>query len=78
MTIGVKQGGVLSLMLFSIYLNDLLMRLVHSPFECKVGHMYVGAFAYDSDVVLLAPSLPRLVKMCDICLEFTSDYFISL
>ena len=39
-TNGVKQGGVLSNILFSIYIDDMLTRLCMSGFGCIIGHKY--------------------------------------
>ena len=36
---GVKQGGVLSPILFSIYLDELLMKLQKSSIGCHIGHI---------------------------------------
>ena len=50
-TNGVKQGGVLlSQILFSVYIDELLTRLKHSGYGCMVGHVYCGAFAYADDM----------------------------
>ena len=38
-TNGVKQGGVLSPRLFSVYIDELLTRLKHSGYGCMVGHV---------------------------------------
>ena len=73
-TNGVKQGGVLSPTLFGVYVNDLLTRLKNSPFGCRVGHKYSGAFAYADDIALVAPSLFSLRKMCAICSQFADKY----
>ena len=53
---GVKQGGVLSPVLFTIYMDVLLQRLKDSGVGCYIGHAFAGAFAYADDIILLAPS----------------------
>ena len=45
-TNGVKQGGVLSPVLFCVYLNELLLVLSAAKVGCSVGSNYVGALAY--------------------------------
>ena len=43
---GVTQGGVLSRILFGIYIDDLLSIFRNSGYGCKVGHLYCGAIGY--------------------------------
>ena len=52
---GVKQGGVLSPVLFCVYIDGLLMSLYRAGLGCYISHMFVGALAYADDLVLLAP-----------------------
>ena len=52
---GVKQGGVLSPILYGVYINSLLDKLEHSRVGCYIGHIFMGAFEYADDIILLAP-----------------------
>jgi len=53
---GVKQGGVLSPVLFCIYIDGLLTKLSESGVGCNMGEDFLGALAYADDIVLIAPS----------------------
>ena len=57
---GVKQGGVLSPVLFSIYFDEIIAWLTTAGFGCYVGNCYVGSLAYADDVILLAPTATSL------------------
>ena len=54
---GVKQGGVSSPVLFTVYLDNLLKTLKQRNIECKIGDSYLGVFGYADDLTLLCPSL---------------------
>ena len=60
---GVRQGGVLSPLFFSIYIDELLIKLKKSGFGCTIGSYYFGALGYADDVVLLCPTREGLRNM---------------
>jgi hypothetical protein len=73
----VKQGGVLSPVLFCVYIDDLLHSLKQAGIGCYVGSNYVGSLAYADDLVILAPSPAALRKMLKICDAYALEYNIS-
>ena len=70
MSNGVKQGGVLSPILFSIYLDYLLVTLKHADIGCSWGGEFSGALPYADDVVLLSLSASGLRLMLRVCEDF--------
>ena len=77
---GVKQGGVLSPILFTLFLDVLMDMLKSSGFGCYVGDVFVGALAYADDIVLLAPSpfaLSMLLKQCSLFSKLYQFDFIA-
>ena len=54
---GVKQGSIISPILFTIYLDILLERLKNNGVGCYIGDKFVGALAYADDLVLMSPSV---------------------
>ena len=71
---GVKQGGVLSPLLFCVYVDELLVRLQSLNCGCYIGNSFVGAFGYADDLSLLAPSLVAAKLMLSVCEDFSKDY----
>lgn len=76
-TNGVKQGAVLSPILFAVYTDGLLKRLKDSGIGCHMGNQYVGALAFADDLTLLCPTLSGLKQMVKICEEYASAYSIK-
>ena len=67
---GVKQGAVLSAVLFCIYINDLIQELRKSREGCWVNGGYVGIVVYADDIALLSPSMDGLQNMIDRCEQY--------
>ena len=60
---GVKQGGVITPLLFSLYIDQLFLLLKKSGIGCHIGLTYAGAFGYADDIALVAPALSSLKQM---------------
>jgi hypothetical protein len=74
---GVKQGGVLSPVLFCLYIDGLLLALARSGVGCFIGNTFVGALAYADDIVLIAPTASALRQLLAICDSYANEYCIS-
>jgi len=74
---GVKQGGVLSPVLFCVYMDGLLKALQASGVGCFVGSIYTGALAYADDIVLLSPTVNAARKMLRVCEEYAATYSVK-
>ena len=64
---GVRQGGVLSPTLFSIYVDDFLKKF--NKFGCCFHGISISAVMYADDLVLLAPSIVEMQTMLDYCVD---------
>ena len=64
---GVQQGGVLSPILFTVYIDELLQRLQNLGVGCQWEGLFVGCLCYADDLALLAPSAGALRKMLQVC-----------
>ena len=76
-TKGVKQGGILSPLLFCVYIDVLFERLRLDNVGCYIGNVYVGMDGYGDDVCLMAPSCHAVCKMLSICVDFGQEYNVE-
>ena len=74
---GVKQGSVISPLLFSIYIDNLFSKLKQLGLDCYVGLTYTGAFGYADNIALVSPSIYCSKKMISICESYARDYHIA-
>ena len=72
----IKQGGVLSPILFTVYLDSLIKTLKQRNIGCKIGNKFLGVFGYADDLTLLCPTLSGLQEMLNVCEDFAKDYNI--
>ena len=63
---GVRQGGVLSGLLFNLYIDCVLEKLSSMRVGCRLGIMNSNVIAYADDIVLLAPSATCLQLLMNI------------
>ena len=73
---GVKKGGGLSPVLFTMYIDKLLNRLRQSKLGCYVGDNFMGVFAHADDVALLAQTIMALNKLINAGLYFAREYHV--
>jgi len=62
-TCDVRQGGVLSPVLFNIYVDSIIERLRMSGYGCVIGDEFFGCIMYADDLVLVYHSVCALQKM---------------
>ena len=73
---GIKQGGILSPLLFGTYMDTLFSELANTGKGCYIGPYFVGALGYADDISLLSPSLEGLDCMINQCESYAERYHI--
>ena len=74
LTNGTRQGSVLSPILFSVYLDDLLRNLRKLGLGCHIGGLWYGALGYADDLILLAPNRDVLQRMLQVCEVYAAEH----
>ena len=74
LTNGTRQGSVLSPLLFSVYLDDLLVKLKNMSLGCHIKGFWVGACGYADDLILLAPCRDTLQNMIKVCEDYALEH----
>ena len=74
---GIKRGGVLSPVLFCLYMDEVLRRLKQLDIGCRIGDIFAGALCYADDLCLLAPSRGAAQRMLSVCEHFAQEYNVA-
>lgn len=69
---GIRQGGILSPVLFNMYYDVIVQELSLHGYGCHMGGIFVGCIAYADDLILLSASLWDLQNMLNVCYEMGS------
>lgn len=64
---GVRQGGILSPLLFNVYVDCIISKLRESKLGCSIKHVYVGCIMYADDLLLISSSIFELQCMLNVC-----------
>ena len=74
---GVKQGAVLSPILFCVYIDSLFSVLRRNRTGCWINGMYAGIMGYADDMWLLSPTQDGLQEMVQICSDYCKNLNLS-
>uniref|UniRef100_A0A8C1PP13 Reverse transcriptase domain-containing protein n=1 Tax=Cyprinus carpio TaxID=7962 RepID=A0A8C1PP13_CYPCA len=74
---GVRQGGIMSPILFNVYMDELSDQLNRLKTGCLVGNTVVNHLMYADDLVLLCPYSVGLQQMLKVCSQYGFDYDIK-
>ena len=76
-TNGVRQGSVLSPLLFSVYMDQLSYSLNQIATGCCVGDDCLNHLIYADDICCFSPSIEGLQELIDICSDYVHTHEIS-
>ena len=74
---GVKQGAVLSPILFCVYIDSLFTVLRRNRTGCWINGMYAGIMGYADDMWLLSPTQDGLQEMVQMCSYYCKNLNLS-
>ena len=74
---GVKQGAVLSAILFCIYIDGLIKELRRKGEGCWINGAFLGIVVYADDIALLSPSIDGLQNMINTCERYAESHNLT-
>ena len=74
----VRQGGILSPKLFSVYMDDLSKLLINSGIGCFIDNVCFNHVFYADDLCLMAPCALALQELLNICHSYSISVDVNL
>ena len=74
---GVRQGAVLSPILFNLYTTELFKILEDAGDGCRINGSYFGLFGYADDLALLCNTISGMQRMLNITSDFAEKHNIK-
>ena len=74
---GTKQGGVLSPRIFTVYMDDLIIRLRDKGIGCHMLNIFIACIMYADDLCLMAPSRGAMQSLLTICQEYCNEFCLT-
>ena len=74
---GVRQGGILSPYLFTVYVDDLSNMLNSAGIGCHIHNCCTNHMFYADDLCVIAPSPSGLQALLNICAKFCFENYIK-
>ena len=71
---GVKQGGILSPILFNVYMDQLSVKLNASNIGGAIGGVLVNHLCYADDICLISLSSAGMQQLLNICDTYAKEY----
>ncbi|KAL0860188.1 hypothetical protein ABMA27_010495 [Loxostege sticticalis] len=71
---GVRQGGLSSPVLFSLYVDGLIGALSDTRIGCSIDGQMVNSISYADDMVLLSPSVSALRRLLAVCEAYAAEH----
>ena len=70
----VKQGGILSPVLFNIYMDKLNRTLINTAIGGHIGGQVLNHFCYADDICLISISLAGMQKLLNVCHSYSIEH----